>query len=191
MSYTTSTQYNIKDLLQLQKHIKQSTTRLNDIVISLSFNSGNLQLSVELSEEFDEQDITDFENALASYINPDFITLHEHINLVGSTNSVKNTDYTLLHAWQENGQRNIYSVVVNSCLKPSNTDDLSNPNFNYDIRIYDSTNNILLAENTYSNTIPTDNELLISNVYESTLEVHIKSNLLNCSVNISKIYIKI
>lgn len=85
----------------------------------------------------------------------------------------KNKDYTVLLSWVNDlsfsNIRNTKSIMTKASILPGYKDDTSSSNFNYSLRIYDVTNNHILAENTFSNQNPSLVQLTLSNLSRNTL----------------------
>lgn len=82
-------------------------------------------------------------------------------------------DYTVLLSWINDlsfsNIRNLKSVSTKSYLVPSYKDDTLNSNFNYSLRVYDLTNNRVLAEESFSNQTPLLVNLTLSNLSPNTI----------------------
>lgn len=74
-----------------------------------------------------------------------------------------------------NNSKSIDNLYVKSFITAKNTDNVSNSNFKYNLRIYDSTNNIILHTSSHSNQTPSNLFLTLSNVTSNaiiSMELH-------------------
>ena len=81
-------------------------------------------------------------------------------------------------------------LLIDSYLEPSNTSEINNEDFNYKVRIYDSTNVKTIGEQTLSNNVPVVNNVSLSNITLSNisiLELQICKNNPGLYVNIENI----
>jgi predicted acyltransferase (DUF342 family) len=98
--------------------------------------------------------------------------------LILSFSKIKETSktYKSLISWINNS-KSVDSLYVKSFLTANNTDNTSSSNFNYNLRVYDSTNNKTLHISTHSNQTPSNLFLTLSNVTSNaliTMELHSK-----------------
>lgn len=82
-------------------------------------------------------------------------------------------EYTVLLSWVNDlsfsNMRSMKRMAVKSYVLPGYKDTLPNSNMTYSLRVYDATNNSVLAETTFSNQSPALNTLTLSNLSLTTL----------------------
>lgn len=74
-----------------------------------------------------------------------------------------------------NNSKSIDNLYVKSFITAKNTDNVSNSNFKYNLRVYDSTNNVVLHTSSHSNQTPSNLFLTLSNVTSNaivSMELH-------------------
>lgn len=82
--------------------------------------------------------------------------------------------YKSLISWINNS-KSIDNLYVKSFITAKKTDNVSSSNFKYNLRIYDSTNNIILHTSSHSNQTPSNLFLTLSNVTSNaiiSMELH-------------------
>jgi predicted acyltransferase (DUF342 family) len=74
-----------------------------------------------------------------------------------------------------NNSKSINNLYVKAFITAKNTDNVANSNFKYNLRIYDSTNNVILHTSSHSNQTPSNLFLSLSNVTSNaivSMELH-------------------
>lgn len=82
--------------------------------------------------------------------------------------------YKSVLSWT-NISKSIDNLYVKSFITAKNTDNISNSNFKYNLRVYDSTNNVILHTSSHSNQTPSNLFLSLSNVTSNaivSMELH-------------------
>lgn len=89
-----------------------------------------------------------------------------------------------------NNSKSIDNLYVRSFITAKNTDNVSHSNFKYDLRVYDSTNNVILHTSSHSNQTPSNLFLTLSNVTSNaivSMELHSKVGIIGNYVCIENV----
>ena len=161
------------DLLSIQKNAVHKIVALNNGNVGIGTSNPSKVLEVNGDVNF-IGDIYQNNNLLVS--SP----------VVLSFNKIKETSksFKSIISWINNS-KNINNIYVRSFITAKNTDNVSNSNFKYDLRIYDNTNNIILHTSSHSNQTPSNLFLTLSNPTSNA----ITSMELHCQVGIIGNYV--
>ncbi len=148
--YSYSFQKEIKDLQQLERRIRED---FPGILYSV-FCENNVQI-------FFEYELTEIQQLQLQQIVNSFIEYTRKENLCQTVlylpTTVSNDSWTLLSSWIYPGISNLQTLQCN--VHSHLIDGI--PGDSYDIRVYDSYNNVVLAQTTFTNTSCVENVLPI------------------------------
>lgn len=141
---------NLNDVIHFQDYIKLTFPSLEYINYSPTTTSGSLHFDTEPNEA----EIINLNNLITAYVNPVVINSFEtEVILVSSLKTYNTISYTdicsiIINPQKQNLQRFIISCNLEDINIPSQAND---PNFKYDIIIYDAVGFSTIASQTYTN----------------------------------------
>lgn len=183
----TYTYNNLNSLLQFEDYMKSSILKNN---YSHSKYTKTNRLKTVFTEALDASQQVTLTNLINAYTNPIEETLYDTRVINSTLQETNNTYWTIMTKWLESGMNGLKHVFVESILEPNEHDDSSDTNFNYEIRVYDFTNNVVLGSVICNNKVFQSIRISINNFNtykESELELQVKKNIAGKVVCISTI----
>lgn len=175
MSYETFTNYEIHDIIQLETYMKIDNERLTNILNGMMYDYGTNHLTIFGKETFTETDISNLENAIATYQNPEVAKVEQVMN-IGVQKLDIATEYfktLFVYEYRPDPMWTLKKLQIKSICTLGSIDS------SHTIRIVNVTTNIILGSGTFNNVELADNYITLDQIDsadKNTLEIQAKIN---------------
>lgn len=176
--YITTLNFDLIDILKLEQEFKNKSINLNTKLNGLVYDNSSRELKLLSNSEFDEADNEFINEVITEYINTEPEKDNKIVGLGLQNTKITNTDYTTIFVYDYKPR---YEYTLKQFLIRSFCTNTQIDETNYNIRIVNITNNIIIGENTFTNINTNDCCLDVvyakdSNLSTHTLEIQVKVN---------------
>lgn len=176
--YITTLNFDLIDILKLEQELKSKSLNLNTKLNGLVYDNSSRELQILSSSEFDEADIEFINEVITDYTNTEPEKDTKIVGLGLQNTKITNTEYTTIfvYDYKPRYEYTLKQFSIRSFCTNTQIDET-----NYNLRIVNITNNIIIGENTFTNINTNDCCLDVvyaedSNLSTHTLEIQVKVN---------------
>ncbi len=167
--YITTLNFDLIDILKLEQEFKNKSINLNTKLNGLVYDNSSRELNVLSISEFDEADIEFINEVITDYTNTEPEKDTKIVGLGLQNTKITNTEYTTIFVYDYKPH---YDYTLKQFLIRAFCTNTQIDETNYNLRIVNITNNIVIGENIFTNINTNDCCLDVVNTEDSNLSTH-------------------